>query len=58
MRDAHGMTPGLENKTASSSGAVPRMSNRQIKKEKREALLFLHQRIQEEAQSRGWGYVL
>ncbi|KAL1716368.1 hypothetical protein EV715DRAFT_293297 [Schizophyllum commune] len=55
MRDAHGMTPGMENKTASSSAAVPRMSNRQIKKEKREALLFLHQRIQEEAQSRGWG---
>ncbi|KAI5891579.1 uncharacterized protein SCHCODRAFT_02629492 [Schizophyllum commune H4-8] len=55
MRDAHGMTPGMENKTASTSAVVPRMSNRQAKKEKREALNFLHQRIQEEARSRGWG---
>ncbi|KAL1686076.1 hypothetical protein GGG16DRAFT_128954 [Schizophyllum commune] len=55
MRDAHGMTPGMEHKAESSTAVVPRLSNRQIKKEKREALNFLHQRIQEEARSRGWG---
>ncbi|KAL1742148.1 hypothetical protein HDZ31DRAFT_84347 [Schizophyllum fasciatum] len=53
MRDAHGMSAGMDKQVAGP--AEPRMSNRQIKKEKREALLFLHLRVQEEAKSRGWG---
>ncbi|TRM66727.1 hypothetical protein BD626DRAFT_627222 [Schizophyllum amplum] len=59
VRDAHGMTPGIDHTASGSSstasGSANTMSNRQKKKEKRDALLFLHQLVQEEARKNGWG---